>query len=302
MAITGFALAPVTFGGSLGLSIPGIALAVAGGTTAAGASIADIVIQKTNVKQAQKQLKDDYDRLSTIYALAKAIETEINELKQKCKAVSDSELALIFGEVIVQGFARTSSVGMKVTELALLSVLEIGATALRVGGAAAKGIAAAGIALNVVLIPIDLIEIVRSSVSLRRGSQTTATKKMDGILTQLVEQKKGIGEVLAKQKETLQNSQPRTKQVSKEQVGKQNVNSDSHSRAERKDVDGFSSRPLTGEEEEAETFKDNFRARRRLSIRQEDEQNDDEYSSRRHLLRRPPSQNRNRARHFTVSL
>ena len=45
IAITGFGLAPVTAGASIGLSVGGIAIAVAGGGTAAGASIADTVKQ-----------------------------------------------------------------------------------------------------------------------------------------------------------------------------------------------------------------------------------------------------------------
>ena len=70
MAIVGFILTPFTLGVSLGLSIPGIALAVAGGGTAAGASIADVVLQHTNVTEAQKQLKHDYDKLNDICKIA----------------------------------------------------------------------------------------------------------------------------------------------------------------------------------------------------------------------------------------
>ena len=53
MAIAGLALAPVTFGVSMGLSAGGMALAAAGGTTAAGVSIADIGIQKSNMMHTQ---------------------------------------------------------------------------------------------------------------------------------------------------------------------------------------------------------------------------------------------------------
>jgi hypothetical protein len=70
--------------------------------------------------------------------------------------------------------------------------LEIGVLALRVGGAAAKGIAAAGIVLNVVLIPIDLAEIIRSGNSIRKGSQTKAIKQLTRTIEQLKEQKADI--------------------------------------------------------------------------------------------------------------
>ena len=192
MAILGFGLAPVTFGASIGLSVSGIALAVAGGSTAAGASIADIVIQKSNVKHAQEQLTRDYDQLEAIQEIAKKTKDKIDAIRQECQGVGKAQFAAVFGEVFTQGFVRTSNLGMRLAELAVFGTLEVGAVAVRVGGAAAKGIAAAGIVLNVLLIPIDLIEIVRSSFSLARGSQTKAIKRLTEIVEQLEEQKKTI--------------------------------------------------------------------------------------------------------------
>ena len=199
MAIAGFAIAPITFGASVGLSVPGIALAVAGGGTAAGASIADTVIQKSNVRQAQEQLRDDYDQLHTIYVIDKVIENNVTIAERHNCRVGKDKLVGVFGEVLTQGFLRASNVGVRVAEIAAFNTLEIGAAAVRVGGAAAKGIAAAGIALNAVLIPIDLIEIVRSSVSLAKGSQTKAIKKLTDIVEQLEEQKKAIAAALENQ-------------------------------------------------------------------------------------------------------
>ena len=85
---------------------------------------------------------------------------------------------------------------MRVAELIAYGNLEIGIIALRVGGAAAKGIAAAGIVLNVVLIPIDITEIIRSSHSLRKGSQTKAIKQLTDTLKKLKEQKEAFENVL----------------------------------------------------------------------------------------------------------
>ena len=192
MAIVGFAIAPITFGASIGLSVGGILIAVAGGGTAAGASIADIVIQKSNVKHAQEQLTRDYDQLNAIREIAEVIKTKVDELRQQCKGVSPAQFAVVLGEVLTQGFLRTSNLGMRLAELAVLGTLEVGAAAVRVGGAAAKGIAAAGIVLNVILIPIDLIEIVRSSVSLAKGSQTKAIKQLNEIAIQLENQKQAL--------------------------------------------------------------------------------------------------------------
>ena len=78
---------------------------------------------------------------------------------------------------------------MRVAELIAYGNLELGVLALRVGGVAAKGIAAAGIVLNVILIPIDIAEIIRSSHSLRKGSQTKAIKQLTDTVKQLKKQK-----------------------------------------------------------------------------------------------------------------
>ena len=192
MAMVGFGLAPVTLGASIGLSVGGIAIAVAGGGTAAGASITDAVLQRSNVKHAQEQLDRDYKRLDEISQIAKEIKKEIDDARERCPSISAHEYAAVFGEVITQGVARGSNVAVRLAELGVYGTLEIGALALRVGGAAARGIAAAEIVLTVVLIPIDIAEIIRSSISLGRGSQTKAIKQLTDIVEQLKEQKEAF--------------------------------------------------------------------------------------------------------------
>ncbi|MCG8626151.1 MAG: hypothetical protein MJE68_29660, partial [Proteobacteria bacterium] len=56
MALWSIVMAPATAGLSLFLTVGGTALALAGGVTTAGASIADVVIQKSDVQKAQQQL------------------------------------------------------------------------------------------------------------------------------------------------------------------------------------------------------------------------------------------------------
>ena len=192
IAIVGFGLAPVTFGASIGLSVGGIALAAAGGGTAAGASITDIFIQKSKIKHVQDQLDRDYQLLDKISQTAKEIKKEIDGTRRKCPGISTRQFAVIFGEVFTQGIARTTNVAVRLAELGVYGTLEIGVLALRVGGAAAKGIAAAGIVLTVVLIPIDIAEIIRSSISLKKGSQTKAIKQLTDTVKQLKEQKAAI--------------------------------------------------------------------------------------------------------------
>ena len=196
IAILGFGLAPVTLGASIGLSAAGIAIAVAGGGTAAGASIADTVIQKLNVKQAQERLEDDYDQLYMIQVIAKIIDSNTaaaTGAREECPGVDNNR---VIGEVLGQGVLRAGNIGMKVAEIAAANTLEIGAAALRVGGTAARSVAAVGLVLNVALIPIDLIEIVRSSVSLARGSQTKAVEKLTEIVEQLNQQLRELRSII----------------------------------------------------------------------------------------------------------
>ena len=203
IAIVGFGLAPVTLGASIGLTVGGIVLAVAGGSTVAGASIADTVLQKLNVKQAQEQLKEDYNQLYMIQVIAKIINSNTVAATGAREESPEVDNNRVIGEVLGQSFLRTSTVGVRTAEMAVSNTvtLEIGASTLRVGGTATKSIAAVGLVLNVVLIPIDLIEIVRSSVSLAKGSQTKAVEKLKEIVEQLQQQLRELKSIVYQETE-----------------------------------------------------------------------------------------------------
>ena len=81
IAILGLGLSPVTFGTSLGFSIGGAVLAVAGGGTIAGAKITDASLQHLNIERVQDQLDRDYQLLDTISQTAKAIKKEIDDAR-----------------------------------------------------------------------------------------------------------------------------------------------------------------------------------------------------------------------------
>ena len=233
MAIGGVIMAPATAGLSLGLSFGGTALAVAGGVTTAGASIADVLIQKSNVQDAQQQLIRDYEQLYVISALAIAIQSKVGDdlERQQHQDISTAELLAGLGLALTQGVFRASSLGIKVAELFATTFAAIKAggavparvafseslgklvggtiggllgrtvgkslapEAARAGSIVVKGLAKAGVALNLITIPFDIYEIVRSSSSLANGSETDAVKELSQIVEQLEEEKEAIARI-----------------------------------------------------------------------------------------------------------
>ena len=190
MAFLGLVLAPVTLGVSLGLSAAGIGLAAAGGATAAGASSADKFIEKSILEGVQNQIDRDFEKVKEIQRIAERMKNIIQDIRKKCPEIKNDTFLEVFTAVFTQGVLRRSIVGVKIIDLVVAGFIGIGASALRVGGAAAKGMAGTGLAL----IPIDLIEIVRSGISLGEGSQTKAIKKLNALALDLEDQRESLKE------------------------------------------------------------------------------------------------------------
>ena len=159
-----------------------------GGATAAGASIVDTLIEKSNIKDIQKQLDDDNLQVEVIQQMAKDIQEAIETTQANIQVGS----AVTIGIQVVTGAARIGNVGMKATEIAASGTLQLGAAALRAGGSAAKGVARVALGLNIVMIPIDLAEIIRSGYRLRNGSLTEAVEKLNTLAVQLQEQMESL--------------------------------------------------------------------------------------------------------------
>ena len=95
------------------------------------------------------------------------------------------------GEVAVEAGATALRVGNQALEIGG-GVARAGATAARVGRVALQGVAIAGVALEVVLIPINIAEIVMSGMSLYRGSETKASHQLRKTAKELNTQKNEI--------------------------------------------------------------------------------------------------------------
>ena len=193
IAILGFALTPVTFGASLGLTIAGAGIAVAGGATATGASIVDTVITKTGVKGVQEQYEFDQDKMKEIDLIQDQIQKQNDRIREKCPDLKDVDIFRVTDVFsYAQGIAKVGNLAYRVGEAAGISAVEFGSLGLRAAGAVAKGVATAGIVLNVVIIPLDIIEIVKSGWNIKEGNESKAAKQLREKADQLERQKNEI--------------------------------------------------------------------------------------------------------------
>ena len=190
IAILGFALTPVTFSASLGLTLVGAGIAAADGVTAAGASIVDKVITKTRVKEAKEQLDFDQDKLKEIALVQYQIKKQNERIREKCPDLKDVDIFRVTDVFsYAQGIAKVGNLAYRVGEAAGISAVEFGSLGLRAAGVVARSVATAGIVLNVVIIPI---EIVRSGYNIAHGNETKALKQLREIANELEQQKKEI--------------------------------------------------------------------------------------------------------------
>ncbi|XP_075913395.1 apolipoprotein L3-like [Petromyzon marinus] len=150
MCIAGIALVPVTFGASLGLTIAGISVGVAGGTTSAGSVIAKSVMDKTTTKDVTAAL--EADNILT--------EELLSNMQCLFKAAGGGKLESI-GITVVKSAAQIGISVVNVADDVMIGVVR---------GTAAAGLRIAGIALSGVLMVIDLASIVKTGIDLSKGS------------------------------------------------------------------------------------------------------------------------------------
>ncbi len=73
LCITGVALAPVTFGASLGITIAGVGVGVAAAATGAGATIVDLALTKTKTKEASKCFEHHKEKTAELVELIRKL-------------------------------------------------------------------------------------------------------------------------------------------------------------------------------------------------------------------------------------
>ena len=182
MSVAGFALIPFTFGGSLVLTGIGTGIAVAGGVTAVGATIADLVISK-------KELREASDLLTLDRQLCQVMNSLRESIRNIAERIASEEPHVNIEQVIVgimragQSAVRVGMVGIKagvsvaqLVEMSGIAAIEGSMFALRLTSVAARGIAVVGGLVSALIIPLDIYEIVSNSIKLSKQSPTAASK------------------------------------------------------------------------------------------------------------------------------
>ncbi|XP_078471867.1 uncharacterized protein LOC144733715 [Lampetra planeri] len=170
MCIAGFALIPVTFGASLGLTIAGITIGVAGGATSAGSVVAKSIMDKTTTAEVTAALHAD----------KKLSEQLIKNMECLFKAAGGGKLDSISLTVV----KSAAQIGISVLNIA--DDVAVGV----IRGTAAAGLRIAGIALTSVFMVIDLASIVKTGIDMSKGSPSGLADQLqiifDGLKLHLI--------------------------------------------------------------------------------------------------------------------
>lgn len=171
MTIVGLALAPVTLGASLIVSGVGIGVAVAGGVTGAGASIADTV----NIKKKCKRVQEMIDQFNVMMKKLKKISVKIKHEVVILQNTFGGERQFDLIRALGRGALAEKEIGRMVQLGELATVASRGALL------ATRGVQVAAVVSGVLaalFIIIDAVFIVKGAKDLHKGSKTEEAAKI----------------------------------------------------------------------------------------------------------------------------
>uniref|UniRef100_A0A1X7SU94 Uncharacterized protein n=1 Tax=Amphimedon queenslandica TaxID=400682 RepID=A0A1X7SU94_AMPQE len=177
LAVIGIALIPVSMLGSLTLAIFGMIFNCLGGAIVALASIAEFFIEKWKIRKIKKleyedqyQLREVREKITKMKKIVESLYWSAHGYREGGDKHSYTNQS-IWAQLCccIQGICKELCRCCDKWNSAMIEISKFCNLLLRVGGATVKG---ASIVLNVILIPIDIIEIKRSSSSLDSVSTT----------------------------------------------------------------------------------------------------------------------------------
>ena len=165
LTIAGLALIPFTFGASVGLSVAGAAMGVAGTVTSAGASIVSSIMSNSRVKKAHEHIKLDQQ-------ISEHVNLRGNSYNQALKSAG---IAIDAGHAVI-GVGGQYGVGIaKGVAAGVEAGIESGGAAVRIGIAGVQTVAlAGGVVGGVALLvsaPLDIYQIVRNTYGLAKSGK-----------------------------------------------------------------------------------------------------------------------------------
>ncbi|XP_019851802.1 PREDICTED: uncharacterized protein LOC109581823 [Amphimedon queenslandica] len=191
LAVIGIGLIPVTFGGSIALSVIGAGVGVAGGAVTIASTVTDKRVSELKLKQAKAILNVDIQLTEQVNEIL--LQRFVDKAIRDNPATSREEAVAVVlqGRQLLRTIAVTANAVTSGVQVAR-SAIHGGAFALRVTGAAARGVAIVGGVVTVLTVPLDLGELIYNSVKLYNRSETKATTWFDGQIIFLNDTQKKI--------------------------------------------------------------------------------------------------------------
>ena len=183
LVVTGIALAPFTFGASIGVSVAGGAVGALTSAGGIGAFIAAKVLANKQLKKAQEHITLDQQLSLTINNVVQVHEKEV-------RATSLSQVAGVAATGGAMGVADAGRIGAGVA-IAAEGAVEGAALALRTGGRVA-GMVLAGFSLAVT-VPVDIALITYHSYNIHKSNKDKTGKTENNKVVQwLISEAEGL--------------------------------------------------------------------------------------------------------------
>ena len=206
LSVAGLIAAPFTFGAGIVVFLVGAGIGGAGGLVMSGSKVAEIILEKSGVKDVQAAIKEDHEACKELQQKLDLMEDFIFQLVQFLNPLHDNAMLLrelegsgfkflrdrFFADDIAKSTEERVDIGARFFR-AVTSGATISASVVSAAGAVARSAAVAGahaasiasVLVSAALIPLDITLLVKSSLELHRGSTSKAVEDIRGILNQL---------------------------------------------------------------------------------------------------------------------